>query len=91
MAYRARRTRKPSHHPRDDRRASRKPKRCPDSGRISLSRNLDHRRHVKPGFSTITTATLAARPHLYSYGNIHDELCPARTSLNTKLPMRLFS
>jgi hypothetical protein len=32
MAYRARRTRKPSHHPRDDRRASRKPKRCPDSG-----------------------------------------------------------
>ena len=36
-------------------------------------------------------ATLATRPHLCIYGNIQDEFCPARMSLNTKLPMRLLS
>ena len=41
--------------------------------------------------SVCTTATLAARPHLCIYGNIQDEFCPARMSLNTKLPMRLLS
>src|SRR5215831_6274804 len=41
--------------------------------------------------SVCTTATSAARPHLCIYGNIQDEFCPARMSLNTKLPMRLCS
>ena len=41
--------------------------------------------------SVCTPATLAARPHLCICGNIQDEFCPARMSLNTKLPMRLFS
>jgi putative tryptophan/tyrosine transport system substrate-binding protein len=46
-------------------------------------------RHTQDGAHKL--GLTAARPHLCIYGNIQDEFCPARMSLNTKLPMRLFS